>query len=279
MEMDLLEGIAWILQGGRHDTPAASGPLLALAAARMAGFMISVPFFSSRFLPFRFRAALAFLLAVLFATAGTSTPPVSAAAAFSAPAPAALALLGEVVVGLALGWLGFLVMGAVRGAAVLVSEAMGLSLGGSAGEEAADPALRSLQAAFALYVFLALDLHHAFLESAAESFALLPPGSLLEEGGLVGAGKAALAAGQGLFAMLVAAAFPVTAALILAAAAQGIAGRILPEVELLLFGFPVRAVLGMTVTAAALPFLAELYGGALEAACRDGLGLLEGLFT
>ena len=276
--MDYLDGLASVLSG---DRVRGGGALIVLVSARMIGFLMSVPCFSSRILPFRFRAGLAFLFAILFVAAGVSSDaPASAVEALAAPASAIPLLVGELSAGIALGWFGFLVMAAVRGAAVLVSEGVGLSLGGSGQDGGAEePALRSLQAAFALYVLLALDLHHAFLRAAAESFTYLPPGSLLEEGALLEAGKAAIAAGQGLFAVILAAAFPVTVALILAAVAQGIAGRILPEVELLLFGFPARAVLGMGVTAVALPFLAELYGGSFEAACREGLGLIRGLFA
>jgi flagellar biosynthetic protein FliR len=281
MATDFLDGLASILSG---DRARGSGAFVALASARMLGLMISVPFFSSRILPFRFRAGLAFLFAVLFAAAGAGVvPPGSggpAAGLLAQPSSAVLALVGEGAVGIALGWFGFLVMAAVRGAAVLAAEAIGLSLGGPAGDEGgAEPALRSLQAAFALYVFLALDLHHAFLKAAAASFVHLPPGSLLEAGALAGAGKAAIAAAKGLFAVILAAAFPVTAALMLAAVAQGIAARILPEAEFLLFGFPARAVLGMAVTAAALPVLADLYGRSFEAACRQGLDLIRGFFA
>jgi flagellar biosynthesis protein FliR len=253
------------------------------AAARVLGIFLSAPFFSSRLLPMRFRLAFAVLLG-LSLISGAAHPGAMAGTAPVSPPPGdmgGLALLaaGEMFVGFLLGWASLLVMGAVRGAAALLSEAMGLSAVGvldpSGGD--ADGPLRTLHGAFALFLFLTLDLHHAALRMVARSFEVLPAGSLASEGAVWGMGRLAFSAGGYLFEAGLLMALPVVAALLLVTVAQGALGRVIPELDFFAFGFPLRAIVGLSALLFSLSFLTEACRMFLEAALEEGQAVLEGV--
>jgi flagellar biosynthetic protein FliR len=248
---------ALILGGG----PPAAGYTFLLAAARAAGLLLVLPGWSSRLVPLRFRWAFAILLALV-----TARPAPEAASSRDA-GTVALLLPGELLLGAALGWGTLLVIGAVKAAGSFIADQIGLSLGGVMDplDGASEPALRGFLALFVIHIFLSLDFHHAVLRSAAGSFATFPAGSFLTAEAFSRLAQTFVAQAEVLGAAALAMAFPVTAALLLASLVQGIASRVFPQMEFLLFGFPARAVTGLVMLALSLPYIAGLCEGWFEA--------------
>ena len=248
-----------------------------LTGARILGLTLAIPFFSGRLLAFRFRMALS---AILAGALSMSLP-----AGFIAPSPSGPGLPGgellalEALTGFALGWSARLVLGAVRGAGAFISDQIGFSLGGALDPHLAppEPALRALHGAFAIHVFFSLDFHHACLGALSESLRVFPPGSVRGPEAIERAARTLIASGSTLFEAALTAAFPLTAALLLAALAQGIAARIFPRFEVFLFGFPTRAVLGLGVVAMTLPYLATCSAALYASAGALGSTFLEAL--
>ena len=239
-----------------------------LCGARLLGLILTAPFFSSRLIPFRLRAAFVVLLvAALFSQASSPWTPESAAALREGTL--SLFLVSELFVGMALGWTALLVLAAVRAAAVLISEQVGFAFGGivDPSTDQEEPVLQGLYVGLALFVLLAGDVHHLFLRSVVESFASLPPGALVLKGALAGLGTLLVAAGTLLFEATLILVFPVSAALFLASVAQGILTRLFPELETVLFGFLLRCVVALGVVTLALPLFVEacerLFGDSL----------------
>ncbi|HVR75903.1 MAG TPA: flagellar biosynthetic protein FliR [Planctomycetota bacterium] len=253
------------------------------AAARVMGLFLAAPFFSSRLLPMRFRLAFAGLIAVCLisgaARLGTMPEIVPVSPPPGGVGGLALLAAAEGFVGFLLGWASLLVMGAVRGAAALLSEAMGLSAAGvlNPSGDNADGPLRTLHGAFALFLFLTLDLHHAVLRMVARSFEVLPAGSLASEGAAWGMGRLVFSTGAYLFEAGLLIALPVVAALLLVTVAQGALARVVPELEFFAFGFPLRAILGLSALLFSLSFLTEACQTFLEAALEEGQVVLEGV--
>jgi flagellar biosynthetic protein FliR len=264
------KGLPGLLPGSSE----AEGLRFVYAFLRLAGFFLAAPLFSSRLLPMRFRLALAAVAAVCVAASlprwTVDTP---------APAGGLLPGAGEVLLGAALAWSAFVALGAVRGGAVFISDQIGLSLGGviDPSSEGSEPALRGLSAALAVFIFVSLDLHHAFLRFVVESFTAAPPGALSPEAIFPALGNAAATLAGGLFRAAAVMAMPVTAALLLVSVTQGVLSRVLPEMELFVLGFPLRALVGLGALAILLPASARWTQGLLEGALRDGRGVLEGL--
>jgi flagellar biosynthetic protein FliR len=249
-----------------------------LTGARIFGLTLAIPFFSGRLLAFRFRIALS---AILAGALSTSLPAGSISPSPSGPGlPVAGELLAlEALTGFGLGWSARLVLGALRGAGAFISDQIGFSLGGALDPHLAppEPALKALHGAFAIHVFFSLDFHHACLGALSESLRVFPPGSVAGPEAVERAARTLMASGSTLFEAALTAAFPLTAALLLAALAQGIAARIFPRFEVFLFGFPTRAVLGLGVVAVTLPYLATCSAALYASAGALGSTFLEAL--
>lgn len=232
-----------------------------LCGARLLGLMLTVPFFSSRLLPFRLRVALVALLLLVFR--GDSSLPwreVAASVIRDSASSLPVLIVSEAFVGMAIGWAALLVLSAVRAAAILISEQVGFGFGGIADPSVPyeEPMLRTFYALLAVFVLLAGDVHLRLLRAVGESFASLPPGSLLASGSLVGLGRLGSAVGSLFFEAAMILVFPVTAALLLASVAQGVLTRLFPELETVLFGFLLRSVVALGVVMLGLPFFVEL---------------------
>lgn len=250
---------------------------LLFALARLCGFLAAIPLFSSRILPWRMRAGLAVLMLLALGAGAPEWRGIWSAAESEMPAMAeSERLLGgamELAIGFALGWGSFLVLGAVRAAAVFISDQIGLSLGGVVDPlaEQEEPVLRAFHGALAVFVFVAVDLHHVFVRAVVESFVALPPGSAAAASGWPPALAATLvAAAAGCFEATFVLALPVTLVLLLVSVVQGVLSRALPELELFALGLPLRVGLGIGALALSLPLTTETVHQLFERALDDG---------
>jgi flagellar biosynthetic protein FliR len=129
-----------------------------------------------------------------------------------------------------------------------------------------------LYAVVALLIFFAVDGHHLLLYALVESFRLVPSLTFYPSGDLVD-GLMRLAGAM--FVTGVQVAMPVVAAMLLANAALGILGRVVPQMNVLLMSFPITMGLGLLVIGASLSLF-----GALFADQTRGLGdTLSGLMN
>lgn len=231
-----------------------------LALARMTGLFAIAPLFACAALPGRLRVLIAAGAALCLAPVigGGSE---SAAALLADPFTAALALAAEAGIGVAVGLVAAVAVGAARAAGGLISQDLGLTIGGvidplSGGDS---PALANLKAGLAVMVLLGLDLHHHLIRILAGSFDAVPPGALVRGGasGLAPERLRDLAAGEGafLFAAAVQIALPVIAALFLVSAAMAVLARAVPEMNVFVAGFGARSLVGLWVTALMFPLL------------------------
>ena len=232
-----------------------------LCGARLLGMTLTVPFFSSRLIPFRFRVAfVALLVVVLVGGPWTSWQREVAALAREGATSMPLLVAAEALTGMAIGWGALLVLAAARAAAILISEQVGFGFGGIVDPSVQhdEPVLRAFYASLAIFVALAADVHLRFLRTVGDSFSALPPGTLVADGALAGLSRVSVAVGSLFFESMLILVFPVTAALFLASVAQGVVTRLFPELESVLFGFLLRSVVGLGVVALGLRFFVEL---------------------
>jgi flagellar biosynthetic protein FliR len=262
-------GIVDIIDSLISRIPADAGTVH--AAARLAGLFVTVPLFASRLVPLRFRLALlVVLLAALWPAARLLSP------ASDVGEIGVASLGGELLVGVALGWLVRVILGAVQGAATLVSDQIGFSFGSVMDplSEGGEPVLRTFHGLLAVFIFVTVDLHHAVLRGVGESFLAVPPGSAWAEGPAAVLGELAVAGGSRLFEAALCIGFPVMGMLLLVSVVQGILSRVIPELEFLVFGFPLRAFAGLGVVAVSLPFLVRVSRHLFEGGISDGRGLV-----
>lgn len=244
-----------------------SPALLVLFGARVGGLVLVAPVFSARPVPATVKSALIVVLTVLLV-------PITRTADGAIPLLTPVAVLGETLVGFAIGLGAALLVGAAESAGEIIAMQIGLS-----GSAIVDPlsmqqstALGQFVHLFAIVLILTLDGHLVMLDALAVSARRLPVGTaaMLAEGLR---GLAAL--GGTLFVLGLQFAAPVIAVVLVANVALAVLSRAAPQLQILQLAFPVQILVGVGTLVATLPFLATWFLG-WEAAYD---GLLTRAFT
>ncbi|NOY84582.1 MAG: flagellar biosynthetic protein FliR [Nitrospirae bacterium] len=165
-----------------------------------------------------------------------------------------IALLGEVLIGLIIGMAANLLFSAIEMGSEIVGIQMGL---GSA--NLFDPIsnkqaslIARLQGLVAMLIFLVLNGHFIVLESMVKSFELIPFAGFYPSGPLIE--YLMKLAGQ-MFLLGLKVAIPIIVALLMANVTIGIFSRVIPQLNVLLFSFPVTITLGLVMLGFSLPIL------------------------
>lgn len=225
-----------------------------LAFFRLGGMLAWAPVLGHRSVPVPHRAGLAALLALVLTPllAGSSRGPDDALGW-------ALAVAGEVLVGLAIGFVASLVVTAAEVAGELIGFQMGLGLAAvfdpSTGEQ--ESVIARFQQILALLLFLAVNGHHLLIRAVALSFQRIGPGAVLEPavtGGIGGLGGKLLQSGFALAA-------PVVGILLVLNVALALLSRVAPQANVFMVGLPLSAGLGVLGLLDALPHFGQLVTG------------------
>jgi len=168
-----------------------------------------------------------------------------------------VAIGGEALIGLAIGYAASLVFVGVELGAYHVAAQMGLSLGEMFNpvSPSAPGAMRQFFCLLAIVVFLGIGGHRAMISAVLKTFGAVPLAGSVPT---VGIFETMIALVAVTFAMALKVAAPVLVALLLAAVAMGLLQRSLPQCHILSVALPVRAVLTLIVLAGALTVLAAL---------------------
>jgi flagellar biosynthetic protein FliR len=237
-----------------------------LETVRIAGLVIAAPL-SWTAAPARTKAALVLLLAGA-AHGQTSLP----SELTGSPGQVALAAGSEFMLGIAIGMIVRLAIGAVEVCAEQVSLMMGLGVA-----QIFDPQAQATQTViatilrnFALLVALGVGLHRLVIGATLASFQALPVGSLISfqaYGGTFAAlGGVLLETGLRL-------AMPVVAVLLMTQIALAFISRAAPQIQIFSIGFAVTLAVGAFVVFATLPDL----GSELAVEMSRVEGRIEGL--
>jgi flagellar biosynthetic protein FliR len=223
-------------------------PVFVMITARLAGLMLAAPLWSMQALPMTARAAITLVLAGILLPA---VPPARLPdGMLDLLAPVAL----ELLVGLAIGLTGAVIVQGVTFAGEVVSIQMGLNLGPALSPTAdLQPAgVGQLQGLLATLVYVGFDGHLMLLRGLADSLETLPPGAPLAlmhgqhlASGLLGA----------FFSCALQAAAPVMITLLLVNLALAIVSRAVPQLNTMLVSLPVSIAVGLVMFGAALPLL------------------------
>jgi flagellar biosynthetic protein FliR len=232
-----------------------------LTLMRISVILFLLPFFGATLLPNLVKGALCMMLALALwpklAFPGVMMP--------ANPWSLGLMFLGEVIMGLLLDILVLFLFSAVQSAGSIMGFSMGFSLMNSIDPltGASESGLGHLMSQVATMLFLCMNGHLILLGGLAQSFELVPPGSLLINPAL---GEHLIAFTGQMFVMALKIAAPIMASIFLVDLALALVARAAPQMNVLFIGFPLKIGVGflfMTLVFAALAiyigqYIAEL---------------------
>ena len=226
--------------------------LFALLLARCGGLVAIAPLFGDALVPRPVRALFTGVLAVAL----LPLVPAPVAAPAGLPGLVTMATV-EVAIGVAMGFLGRLVLLVFEMAGEMIAVQMGLSIASLI--DPLQPVRTTVLARWYWIVgatlFLMLDGHHHLLRALATSLEIAPPGHSLAFGS-VAAGLSTFTAET--FGRALAVASPAIGILLATTLGLGILARTVPQMNVFLVGFPVQIAAGMLAIIAAVPFLLEV---------------------
>jgi flagellar biosynthetic protein FliR len=223
-----------------------------LVLVRIASFMLVAPFFAIRQAPALAKIGLAALMTFLITPVLPSVP---LGVLHDTLWEAVLVILGEVLVGLAMGFVVTLTFTAFRVAGELADLNMGFAMA-----TLIDPqtgATTSLMGEFlfllGILLLLATDAHHHLLAGLVKSYQVVPLGSAVFSGVTAGNVVEIFSA---MFAMALRIVAPVIAVLLITDLALGMVARTVPQLNVFILGFPLKIALGILTFSLAAPLLA-----------------------
>lgn len=167
-----------------------------------------------------------------------------------------ITVAGEVLIGLAMGFVLQMAFAAPVMAAEVISGTMGMSMATAVdpGSGAQSPALGQYFTVVMTMIFLALGAHLLWIRLLVESYAAFPPGSPWfgpeRLGMLIGFGST-------MFTSAMVIALPVTFVLLMAQVVTGVLSRSAPSLNLFALGLPLGVMAGLAALIASLPVLHE----------------------
>lgn len=227
---------------------------LALAVFRIAGIFFITPFFGHRIIPFMVKIWFSLIVAVLM------MPVVSG---FEITLPSTVisllfAVSREILVGVIIGFAGFLLLIGVQFAGQIVGIQMGFGIVNVI--DPMSPGQVSIIGEFnyliAILILIVIGGHHMFIDALAESYRVIPLGTAVFDGAL---SRKLLELSVGVFVVAVKFAAPIMATLFLMYVSLGIIARTVPQMNVFLVGFPVSIAVGLSILALSLPFFTSLF--------------------
>jgi flagellar biosynthetic protein FliR len=235
-----------------------------LVLGRTSGLVMSAPFWGSRVIPGLARAWVAVVLsAASYPFVATLALPrgVAAGTDYGAVLFVVLALAGEILLGVGIGWAAQMLFAGLRLAAHELEMKMGLSLAQMIDPQWGDrgSTLGGVFELVAVLVFFSMNGHRLLIEALHSSYAVFPlAGPKLEFGRLL-----AGSAGQ-IFSIAVKVSAPVVVGLLMSDIVLGVISRAMPQMNVFSVSMPLQLALGLLLLFLSVPalvwFCADYFG-------------------
>ena len=211
-----------------------------LLFVRFGALFMAVPIFSHQSIPINIKAAMAFFFTVVFYP---SMPELGIAITMPS---LAVAILGELLFGLAIGIVLQLAFHVITFAGGLISFTMGFSLASAIDPQTgvSMPIVSQFLSLLALMMLFGIDMHHWILLYAHDSLAAVPLGGFMLTQHLF---EYILKATGNMFVVGFMIAFPITALNWLADIIFGMLMKTMPQFNLLVIGFPIKIGVALVV--------------------------------
>lgn len=246
--------------------------LFLLVFVRVAGLLVSAPVLGSASYPNTGKIALSAAIALIIMPA----LPASAEPFPNEGLPFAILALGEAVIGVLMGLVITLVFAAVQVGGQIMDLQTGFGM-----MNIFNPALESQFPVFGFFLFILAVLymltfgwHHLMIKGLVATYASIPLGGVVYRPELF---LEASRWGTAMFVDGLMIAAPVAAAMVMAYATLGLLGRVVPQIQLFVVGFPITIALGLFITAFSIGAYLSFLDGAFYRTFRDVETLVRGL--
>ncbi|MBI4715207.1 MAG: flagellar biosynthetic protein FliR [Nitrospirae bacterium] len=169
-------------------------------------------------------------------------------------------LLGEVMLGVLIGFIARLLFAAVEMAGELIGFQMGFSMVNVVDPMRGIPVpiVGQFYGLLAMLIFLTLNAHYVFLQAIGSSFALIPP---FRFGMSEPLGDLLISLVGEMFVLAVKISAPVVVAVFITNVALNIVSRTVPQMNILVVGFPVTLAVGLLMMAMSLGLTGQMMAG------------------
>jgi flagellar biosynthetic protein FliR len=210
-------------------------PAFLLVFARVASFFVTLPLFSYRNIPTTHKIGLAFFTSwIMFFT--IEKKPLAIDGIYL------MLIIKEVLVGLFIGLIAFMIMSAIQIAGGLIDFQMGFAIANVIDPQtgAQSPLMGQYLYTFALLFLLTLNGHHLLLDGVFYSYRLIPLDQLFLPFGEEAVVEAMIKTFQSLFVIAFQMAIPIVGSLFLVDVALGIVARTVPQLNIFVVGLPIK---------------------------------------
>lgn len=225
-----------------------------------------LPLFGARNIPPLWKAGLSLVVAAVL------TPVVPGPQVLPETLPDVLVgVVSELVMGLFLAFGARILLASVQMAGQFMSFQMGFSMAGAIDpqEGTQNTLIAEFLYVFTILIFLAIDGHHLFIAALAKSFYIVPPCSFHLRPSL---SEFLIQMSGQMFVVALKISAPIIIALFLSNLCLGIVARTVPQVNILMIGFPVNIGIGLIFFGLTLqnltPYLSQLTRGIGEIMVR-----------
>ena len=234
--------------------------------ARILALLAAAPPFNNASLPTRVRLLLGLAIAMAIAPGINPLPGVEPASGAGL-----LVMAEQMLIGYAMGFSLRLVFSALDLAGNVFSTQMGLGFATSYDPTSASqtPVVSELIGFLTLLIFLSIDGHLMVLATLTQSFRTLPIGTLPGAESWANLANAATT----IFSAGVLIALPIIVALLITNTALGVLGRVAPQLNLIVIGFPITIALGFSALYICLPYLVQPLMNLFETGLNSMLGI------
>jgi flagellar biosynthesis protein FliR len=245
-------------------------PALMLASIRPGAAFLAAPVFGAPQVP----VLLRFVLAVAVGVPGSLVATVVLPSEGMASVTGFALIIGEVLIGLALGFALQAGFAATSIAGEAIGNAMGLGFAATIDPMSGHgtPAISQMLTVLATLLFLSMNGHLAFISVIIESYRALPVGGGLLSPGAVGA---VVATGGVMFAASVTLALPVVTGVILIQLVMALLARSAPALNLFAVGLPAALLGGLILFAFATPVIGQAITRHLIATIEDDARIIR----
>ncbi len=228
--------------------------LFTLVLARVTGLVTVLPTLAGEYIPMQVRALLAVALALVLTPTQWHAQPLPPGNLMDY----LVMMTGEFLLGLVLGLGIMILMTGLQVGGQVISQMSGMSLADvfAPGVDATVPLFSNLLWLLGMATFVIMGGHRASIDALLRTYSVLPVG----EAGAVGSlGRTVVMLMTQSFALGVRVAAPAIIALLLATIVLGLIGRTMPQLNILVLGFGINAMVTSIVLAASIGAAAYLF--------------------